>query len=137
MKIVSSNRRIEPSPQLASEAPIGKLTDGDGATSTNHSWLQSYQARQKTHPPATGSSQAVEASTPALFESAPRDSLSRDAIGILRGWRTALLDIGDDLLAEAGLRVIQPPDSARAGRQGFNDEEVRWGFPCAALVINN
>ncbi|KAG8916679.1 hypothetical protein FRC01_002920, partial [Tulasnella sp. 417] len=51
-------------------------------------------------------------------------SFSPDLVAMLRGWRVTFLDMNDELLAEAGLRVARPPAFVRAGSQAYNSRET-------------
>ncbi|KAG8922589.1 hypothetical protein FRC01_013847, partial [Tulasnella sp. 417] len=52
------------------------------------------------------------------------DSYLPDPLGLIRGWHVVLLDMNDELLAEAGLRVARPPAFARAGGRAYNSRET-------------
>lgn len=47
---------------------------------------------------------------------------SDSTIGLLQGWHAILINLDDDILAEAGIRVTRPPPASRTGSQDPNAE---------------
>ncbi|KAG9041533.1 hypothetical protein FS837_012134 [Tulasnella sp. UAMH 9824] len=118
MKIISPTMQ-QNSNERQPEPSTKKPADPAAPTAVPES--QSHTDQQKAHSRDIGSSQKEGAvgSGPSA-----RTDPSTDRIGIIRGWCTVLLDMDEELLAAAGLRITRPRNSARIKGQGFSHEET-------------